>query len=113
MYKYKAKVLRIVDGDTLDLTVDLGFGFTFRARVRLADFDAPESFRPSCQAEKEHANEVVAFLEEVIPKGTEVLLDTNKTGKYGRWIGDIEARGGDLVDWMKRLGFEKREHYVH
>lgn len=54
MYNYKAIILRIVDGDTVDAQVDVGFSIFINHRFRIHNFDAPESYRPKTLAEKEH-----------------------------------------------------------
>ena len=54
MYNYKAKVVRVVDGDTVDLKVDLGFHISANERFRIKDIDTPEIWRPSCESELEH-----------------------------------------------------------
>jgi micrococcal nuclease len=56
MYEYKAEVLRVVDADTFDLLVDVGFSITLKERFRLNGVDAPESWRPKTKAEGEHGN---------------------------------------------------------
>ncbi len=86
MYNYRAKVIRCVDGDTVDFDVDLGFKIFARIRTRLIGVDTPERG----QAEYKSAT---LWLEELL-KGQEdeegyVLIETTKTGKYGRWLVNI------------------------
>lgn len=92
MYEYLAKVDRVVDGDTVDLIVDLGFFINTRMRVRLRGVDAPEvrgEERPEGLA-------ATAFVQEQIPDGCRVIIRTYKVGKYGRYIADILYIPGDL-----------------
>lgn len=116
MYTYHATVKKIVDGDTFDLTIDLGFKMHADIRVRLKNFDAPETYRPSNVHEKVHAQECVDYIHEVMPVDSIVLVKTEKTGKYGRWLADISLieEGGhlDLVQLLKFEGFEKRKEYI-
>ena len=84
---YKAKVERIIDGDTLDVDIDLGFGVRFKTRVRLAGINAPE--KNTLEGKK-----ATRRVEELIKKSNrEVYLRTFKgsdyideKGKYGRWL---------------------------
>jgi micrococcal nuclease len=81
-YEYRATVIRWVDGDTVDLNVDLGFHLTLAGRFRLTGIDTPERGRPG-------ALEAHARAEALAPVGTEVLVLSEKSDKYGRWLGTI------------------------
>jgi len=93
LWHYRAQVVRVVDGDTLDLLVDKGFGDYTRQRVRLLGVDTPE-LRPRRKPEAEKAAEKAAAIvakdrvEELVG-GKQVILKTAKAGKYGRWLGII------------------------
>ena len=88
MFEYKCKILRIVDGDTVDVDIDLGFGiWRHRERVRLVGIDTPE-VRTKDLDEKQKGIETRDWLRERI-LGKKVLLHTNKRGKFGRWLGTI------------------------
>jgi len=86
LFEYRATVHRIVDGDTFDLDVDLGFGVMMRQRVRLARVDTWEvrgEERPLGLKAKER-------VEELMPPGTKVTMRTLKDkGKYGRYLAEI------------------------
>jgi len=92
MYNYSAKLDRVVDGDTIDLVIDIGFKMTTNQRIRLAYIDTPETFRQKHDSEEYKAgmvskNFVVKRLEE---NQNELRIETLKdTGKYGRYIGII------------------------
>lgn len=91
MYEYNAVVNHIVDGDTVDLDIDLGFGIWQRkTRVRLYGIDAPES-RTRDLAEKVYGLMAKEFVKDTIPEGSKVIVKTtlDKTGKYGRILGEI------------------------
>ena len=112
MFNYSARINRIVDGDTMDLAIDLGFRISTDIRIRLNGIDTPETFRPKSAGEKQHAKEAVAFVTSLIPPGTKVHVKTSKTGKYGRWIADITLPDNrDLVRVMLDEGFQKRAAY--
>ena len=111
MYHYKAKVLRVVDGDTYDMEVDLGFGIKFNARFRLNGIDTPETWRPKSEAEREHGERATARVKELI-EGKEATIYSYKLGIYGRYSADVfDERGESLAEILKREGFEKLEAY--
>ena len=79
MYEYRCKVVRVVDGDTVDVDVDLGFGVWLKKeRVRLLGIDTPES-RTRDKVEKQYGLAAKAFLKQVL--GTSPILKTTKDGK--------------------------------
>jgi len=92
MYEYKCKVKRVVDGDTMDVILDLGFDVHHAVRVRLAGIDTPES-RTRDKDEKARGKLSKAFLKESI-KGKKIVLKTkikDAKGKFGRVIAEVWA----------------------
>jgi len=92
MYEYKCKVKRVVDGDTMDVILDLGFDVHHAVRVRLAGIDTPES-RTRDKDEKARGKLSKAFLKESI-KGKKIVLKTkikDSKGKFGRVIAEVWA----------------------
>ena len=89
MHEYKAEIDRVVDGDTVDVSIDLGFDIWYKARVRLAGIDAWES-RTKDLEEKEKGLAAKARLKELVD-GKEVILRTSKDskGKFGRVLADV------------------------
>ena len=107
MYEYKAKVLRVVDGDTVDVDIDLGFGiWMHRERVRMMGIDTPES-RTRDKVEKAFGLASKARLKELLPIGSITVLKTeidksgeDKKGKFGRILGDFivdDRRATDIL----------------
>lgn len=89
MYAYNAKVIRWVDGDTVDVDIDLGFDIVLHSqRVRLYGIDAPES-RTRDLSEKQRGLEAKAYCQRTVPEGSAIKLKTHKEGKYGRILGEI------------------------
>jgi len=87
MYTYFVKSLdRVVDGDTIDITIDLGFDLTKKERVRLAGIDTPEK-RTKNQKEKEMGYQATEFLEMHLMEATNLTVKTEKDGKFGRMLG--------------------------
>jgi len=87
MYVYKAKLDRIIDGDTVDAVIDLGFDVSVHKRIRLAGIDTPES-RTRDLEEKERGLASKARLVEML-EGGEFILESKEVGKYGRVLGTL------------------------
>ena len=89
MYTYKAKVIKIVDGDTLDVDIDLGFKVVLtNQRVRLFGIDTPES-RTRDLEEKKFGKLAKAFLATAAPVGEYINLKSHERGKFGRILGSL------------------------
>ena len=94
MYEYRIKsVDHIVDGDTFDCTIDLGFNISHKIRVRMYGINTPES-RTRDLEEKALGLAAKARLTELITEATEVhndqlFLRTKEKGKFGRYLGEI------------------------
>jgi micrococcal nuclease len=90
MYEYRVKqILKIVDGDTIDVVIDLGFDISFTSRVRLAGIDTPES-RTTDAREKILGVEVKEYLKKALEGATDIVIRTEKVDsseKYGRILG--------------------------
>ena len=90
MYEYRIKkVYKVVDGDTIDVDIDLGFNISFFQRVRLAGIDTPES-RTKDVHEKKLGLEVKEKLNELLKGASNIVIKTEKpdsTEKYGRILG--------------------------
>lgn len=102
-WRFPARCERVVDGDTLDLTMDMGFRVTREVRVRLAGLDTAEIYGPSSDEEFEKGQEHKQFVENwVAQRGLgEWPLEarTEKaTGKYGRYIAIVEGPDGDVLN---------------
>ena len=95
MYEYGAKILKVVDGDTVDIDIDLGFGVWLRdERVRLYGIDTPES-RTRDLEEKKYGLAAKAFVENYL-QGENIILRTktyDSKGKFGRILGDLYVDG--------------------
>ena len=97
MYTYFVKSIdRVVDGDTVDISTDLGFDLTKKERVRLAGIDTPET-RTKDTKEKELGYEAKEFLEIHLMKASKLTVKTEKDGKYGRMLGWLYKTEEDEV----------------
>ena len=106
MYEYRASVDKVVDGDTVDLAVDLGFHITVRDRFRLNGIDTPE-LHDHDPAKRDAAQKAKEALTTLLASATEVLVQTQKNegDKYGRWLVmmQITKTDGTVIsvnDWM-------------
>jgi micrococcal nuclease len=90
MYEYRVKkLIAVIDGDTIDVEIDLGFDISITKRVRLAGIDTPES-RTSDKFEKTLGLESKALLKQRLSAATDILIKTEKpdsSEKYGRVLG--------------------------
>ena len=99
MYEYRAKVIKVVDGDTVDVDIDLGFGVWLKdERVRIMGIDTPES-RTRDKVEKKFGLAAKARLKELL--GATPILKTqvgkggeDMKGKFGRILGDFLTEDG-------------------
>ena len=93
-FRYPCELDRVVDGDTVDLIVDLGFKIKHKIRVRLLKFSAPEP-RGSTKSEglwyaERAKNWFFNHRHEYL------FVETRKSGKYGRWIGEVFYRDAEV-----------------
>ena len=90
MHEYNAIVRRVVDGDTMDVTLDLGFDILYNNRIRLYGINTPES-RTRDLEEKKLGLAAKDRVKELCPVGSSVIIKTTKEGrgKYGRILGEI------------------------
>ncbi len=114
MYEYNAKVIRIIDGDTYELEVDLGFGITITRKFRLLGIDTPETYRPKSPKELIHGNEATSFVKAVLTDKCKIQVF--QQGYYKRWLIGLKyttANGEEknLVHELMKRGFAKRPVY--
>ena len=90
-YRYRAKLGRVVDGDTRDVVIDLGFYVEMRERVRLAGIDTPEIYRvPKNSEEYKKGTEAKEYVERRLNEnGNELVIETEKRGKWRRWLAKV------------------------
>ena len=92
MFEYNCKIVRVVDGDTVDVDIDLGFDVWLKKqRIRLYGVDTPES-RTRDLEEKKYGFAAKAFVEKHIPVGSKQILRTkldDARGKFGRILGEF------------------------
>ena len=97
MFKYNAKVERVIDGDTIDAMIDLGFDTWVSKRIRFYGIDAPES-RTRDLEEKKRGKAATAYLSAILDENNnEFILKSHGVGKFGRCLGELFVESlGDL-----------------
>ena len=104
MYEYKVKVVRVIDGDTVDVDIDLGFGIWLRKeRVRIMGIDTPES-RTRDKVEKKFGLASKAKLKQLLKDGAILKTQVSKKGedmkgKFGRVLGDFDVYHAETDSW--------------
>jgi micrococcal nuclease len=104
MYEYRATIIKIVDGDTVDVDIDLGFNVVLKdERVRIAGIDTPES-RTRDLEEKKFGLAAKARVKQLLGKTCVLKTQINKSGedmkgKFGRILGDFNVYDSDTDSW--------------
>ena len=109
-YTYNVGLHRVVDGDTFDLSVDLGFGVEILVRVRLRGVDAPETHNVKHGSPEHIAGSASALAAQDWFNRSEALTmrTTKAKGKFGRYLADIEnERGEDLAETLLSGGYAR------
>jgi micrococcal nuclease len=101
MYTYTASVLKVIDGDTIEVDFDLGFGVWLRnQRIRLDGIDTPES-RTSDKEEKVRGTISKDKLKEILGKDIQITTKIDPNEKYGRILGVLVNKDGINVNqWL-------------
>jgi len=99
VYEFKVKKInRILDGDTIDATLDVGFGMSYKAKFRMSGYTAPSTWRPISEEENKAGIEVTKYLEELINKYKDkdrLFVRSHKLGIYGRYSAELLAKQED------------------
>ena len=107
MYEYTAKVLKVVDGDTLDLSIDLGFDVWTTQRVRLLGIDTPETHTLDLK-EKALGVKAKAMVEGLIKTATLIRVQTTKSDKYGRMLVTLFVDSVNINEALVAAGYAWR-----
>lgn len=98
MYEYRARLRRVVDADTVDLDLDLGFHLERRGgRYRLARIDAPELNTDAGKAAKQ-------ALVDRLDGAASLLVVTSRADSFGRWLAELYADASNVNDWLVASG---------
>ena len=113
MYEYPCKIIKVIDGDTTDVDIDLGFGVWLKnQRIRFYGIDTPES-RTRDLEEKKYGLAAKAFVQQHLPKGSKSTLITIKDGKgkYGRILGQFKVYSPEKDAWVILNDLMIEKHY--
>ena len=104
MFEYNAEVLRVVDGDTLDARIDLGFDVHVKKRIRLHGIDTWESRTRDAEEKKKGIAAKTRLVELLQADQGKFKLISYGVGKFGRVLGDIEISAGNVCDILVEEG---------
>ena len=111
MYEYKATITNVVDGDTFDMDIDLGFNIHIHERVRLLNIDTPEKFGEErvfgLMVERYASDNFLG--KEVIIKSEKADVEAH-TDSFGRWLVRVFIDNEDICDIYNSLGINKMHH---
>ena len=93
MYTYNAKVVKVVDGDTIDALVDLGFDTWKKVTIRFNGIDAWESRTRDAEEKEKGIAAKTRLIEILNESGNEFLLQSHGVGKFGRCLGELFVDG--------------------
>ena len=99
MYTYKIKLDRVIDGDTIDAYIDLGFDVSVKKRIRFMGINTPES-RTRDLEEKARGLAAKDRLKAILEGANTIQLNSHGVGKYGRCLGELHV---DVVDGKENL----------
>ena len=102
MYTYDIKLLKVVDGDTIDANIDLGFDVWVKKRVRFLGVNAPES-RTRDLEEKARGLAAKDRVKQLLEGTNKIQLKSHGVGKYGRVLGELHI---DMVDGQEKMTLE-------
>ena len=117
MYEYRATIIKVIDGDTVDVDIDLGFGIILRdERVRIMGIDTPES-RTRDKVEKKFGLAAKARLKELLGKTCTLKTQINKDGedmkgKFGRILGDFQVYDSNTDSYKNVTEIMIAEHHA-
>ena len=99
MYEYKATIIKVVDGDTVDALIDLGFDMHTKKRIRLYGINAPES-RTRNKEEKVKGLAAKDRLKEILKENQNIItLKSHGVGKFGRCLGELFVLGNEMFSY--------------
>ena len=93
MFEYNATVVKVVDGDTIDAMVDLGFGTWKKVRIRMHGINAPESRTRDLEEKKKGLAAKARLIEMLEENENHFILISHGVGKFGRCLGEIYIKG--------------------
>jgi micrococcal nuclease len=108
MYEYRAKIVKVYDGDTVTAVVDLGFNVSVTEKIRLYGLDTPEI------RGEERADGLISrdrLRERILDQEVTIKTFKDKKGKYGRYIAEIFLGDENINEWLITEGLAERKDY--
>jgi micrococcal nuclease len=96
MYKYNAKLIRVIDGDTIDALIDLGFDVWIKKRIRLYGINTPETRTRDLEEKKAGLAAEERLIALLWESDNEFVLESHGVGKYGRCLGTLFTDGVNI-----------------
>ena len=111
-YRYRAELDRVVDGDTLDVLIDLGFYIKIKERIRLEGVDTPEIYGVLQDSEEyRRGMEAKEYVERrLVENGNQMIIETREMGKWRRWLAKVYLpdTGRTLNEELVEKGLARR-----
>jgi micrococcal nuclease len=112
MHEYKVRIKKVVDGDTVDVDIDLGFGIWYlNQRIRLHGIDTPES-RTRDKVEKKYGLAAKVFLKNHLGKECTMRTHSDKKGKFGRILGEFIGYDVTTDSWRSINQLMIEQHHA-
>ena len=108
MYEYKAKIIKVYDGDTVTALIDLGFNVSVTEKIRLYGLNTPEV------RGEERSNGLISrdkLRDRILGKEVVIKTRKDKKGKYGRYIAEIYLEDENINEWLISEGLAERRKY--
>jgi micrococcal nuclease len=114
MYEYAAKVKRVLDGDTIDVVIDLGFDVDIKQTLRMNRINAYETTlrNGTTPEQKALGIEGKKFLTELLPVDSVIIVNTEKSDKYDRYLAEVTFNGVNLNNLMVSKGYAVYQTYL-
>jgi len=106
MYTYKAKLDRVIDGDTIDVNIDLGFDISVKKRVRFVGINTPES-RTRDLEEKKLGLAAKDRVKSILAENDSFVIESKEVGKFGRVLGEIFINTVDSVESEEKISLNE------
>ena len=106
MYTYKAKLDRVIDGDTIDVNIDLGFDISVKKRVRFTGINTPES-RTRDLEEKKLGLAAKDRVKSILAENDTFIIESKEVGKFGRVLGEIFINTVDSVESEEEISLNE------
>ena len=106
MYTYKATLDRVIDGDTIDVNIDLGFDISVNKRVRFSGINTPES-RTRDLEEKKLGLAAKERVKSILNENESFVIESKEVGKYGRVLGEVFVKIVDEVETEEEISLNE------